>query len=494
MRLTRRRFLLGGAALAGSACATPPLPASGPTQVNDIHAQLSATEVAGVVRVESVHAVQQALRAAARTGRAISIAGGRHAMGGQPFGTGTVLLDTRGLRRVLALDAERGLVEAEAGIEWPELMEWLARAQQGRPRPWGIVQKQTGADRLTLGGALAANVHGRGLALRPFVQDVEAFVLVGPDGEPRRIDRLRHPELFGLAIGGYGLLGVVTSVTLRLAPRRKLERVVEVIDADQLEAAFARRITDGFLYGDFQYSTDAASDDFLRRGVFSCYRPVDDATPMPDTQKELALDDWRRLLYLSHVDKRRAFAEYAAYYRSTSGQLYWSDTHQLSVYVDDYHRELDRRLGATQRATEMITEIYVPRAALGGFLADVRADFRRHQVELIYGTVRLIEGDDETVLAWARAPWACIIFNLHVVHTPDGLARAADAFRGLIDSGLARGGSYYLTYHRWATRSQVEAAHPRFVEFLRAKRRHDPGERFQSDWYRHYRAMFADAL
>jgi hypothetical protein len=270
--------------------------------------------------------------------------------------------------------------------------------------------------------------------------------------------------------------------------------VVEVIDADRLDAAFAQRIADGFTFGDFQYSTDTASDDFLRRGVFSCYRPVDDTTPMPAVQKELVLDDWRRLLYLSHADKRRAFDEYAAYYRSTSGQLYWSDTHQLSVYVDDYHRALDRQLGATERATEMITEIYVPRAALAGFLADVRADFRRHRVELIYGTIRLIERDDETVLAWARAPWACIIFNLHVVHTPDGLARAADAFRGLIDRALARGGSYYLTYHRWATRAQVERAHPRFVEFLRLKRRHDPGERFQSDWYRHYRTMFADAL
>ena len=39
---------------------------------------------------------------------------------------------------------------------------------------------------------------------------------------------------------------------------------------------------------------------------------------------------------------------------------------------------------------------------------------------MIYGTVRLIERDDETVLAWAREPWACIIFNLHVDHTPAG--------------------------------------------------------------------------
>ena len=53
---------------------------------------------------------------------------------------------------------------------------------------------------------------------------------------------------------------------------------------------------------------------------------------------------------------------------------------------------------------------------------------------------------------------------------------------------------YYLTYHRWATRRQVEAGYPQFVEFLRLKRKYDPDERFQSDWYRHYRAMFAAAL
>ena len=113
---------------------------------------------------------------------------------------------------------------------------------------------------------------------------------------------------------------------------------------------------------------------------------------------------------------------------------------------------------------------------------------------MIYGTVRLIERDDETVLAWARQPWACIVFNLHVDHTPQRIERAGDAFRRLIDRALAYGGSYYLTYHRWATREQVEAAYPQFVEFLREKLRCDPEERFQSDWYRHYREMFSGVL
>jgi FAD/FMN-containing dehydrogenase len=493
--LARRRFLAtaaaaGAAALSG--CAPARREGAG-VLVNDVHSRLNATRVARVLRPPSVEALAAAVREAAARGEALSIAGSRHAMGGQQFGEGTTLLDMRGLARVLELDLERGLVEVEAGIEWPALVAALHAAQRGRPRPWTIRQKQTGADRLSLGGALAANAHGRGLAMAPLVGDVEAFTLVGPDGRLRRCSRRDDAELFAMAIGGYGLLGPIASVRLRLSPRQVLERVVEVIDADALAEAFERRVRAGFLYGDFQYATDPGPG-LLRRGVFSCYRPLPDQTTVPEGQAELSEADWRRLILLSHADRRRAFEEYAGYYLGTTGQRYWSDTHQMSVYFAGYHAELDRQLGSPAPGSEMISELYVPRAALGAFLADLRRDVRARGVELVYGTIRLIERDDETVLAWARQPWACTVVNLHVTHTPAGLARAAADFRRLIDRALEHGGSYFLTYHRWADRAQVEAAHPRLVEWLRAKRRLDPEERFQSEWYRHHRRLLADRL
>jgi len=492
--LTRRRLLLGSAAMAGVSGCAPASRRAGPVVVNDVHSKLNATSVRAVAQPTRHETLPALVRRAREEGTAISIAGGQHAMGGQQFGEGTLLIDTRAMNRILAFDAERGLVTVEAGTQWPGLIDHLVRAQVGRARSWGIMQKQTGADRLSIGGAIAANVHGRGLRFPPFVSDLEAFTLVDASGEMRRCSRSENEELFTLVVGGYGLLGIVTTATLRLAPRRKIERVVEVIDVDGVMPAFERRIADGYLYGDCQYATDADSGELLRRGVFSCYRPVDDATAVREGQKELAAGDWDRLLYLSHADKRRAFEAYAGYYLTTSGQIYWSDTHQLSAYVDDYHVALDRRLGAAGAATEMITEIYVPRAALGRFLEEARREVRAERMELIYGTIRLIERDRESVLAWAREPWACTIFNLHVVHTPEGLARGAEHFRRLIDLAIAHGGSYFLTYHRWATRRQVERCHPRLVEFLRAKRHHDPEERFQSEWYRHYRTMFGDVL
>jgi FAD/FMN-containing dehydrogenase len=412
-------------------------------------------------------------------------------MGGQQFCAGGVLLDTCGLDDVVALDAEAGTVAVQAGIQWPALVEYLGQ----RPGPdgthWAIRQKQTGADRLSIGGALAANAHGRGLIYPPFVSDVESFTLVDPTGEVVMCSRGENAELFSLVAGGYGLFGCVVDVTLRLVPRQTVERIVEVRMIEELGELFESRIADGFHYGDFQFAIDPARDDFLRRGVFSCYRPIEHDGPLPEGQRALTRDDWRRLLVLAHTDKASAFDQYAEHYLATSGQLYHSDAHQLGDYEDGYHRALDAYLGSPHRATEMISELYVPRDRLADFMADVADDFRRNRADTIYGTIRLIERDEDSFLAWAREPWACVIFNLHTVHTDEGLEHSAAAFRRLIDLAADRGGAYFLTYHRWATREQIERCYPQFRAFLEAKLAHDPDERFQSDWYRHHVRLFA---
>lgn len=456
--------------------------------VNDIHSALNPTRVTRVLEPVGIGAIRAVVQEARAAGAQIAVCGGRHAMGGQQFGTGAWLIDLRRHCSIHSLDHERGWITADAGIQWPDLVAGCA-AQRGAIA-WGIRQKQTGADRLTLGGALAANVHGRGLRMPPIIADVEALTLVDPDGEVIRCCRGENAELFSLVIGGYGLFGIVADVTLRLMPRVKVERRVEVITLEELIRVPEERDTQEWMFGDFQYSIDERSPDFLRRGVFAVYHRATDDRPVPAQQRELGDEDWTRLLHLAHTDRARAFDEYARYYLSTDRQLYWSDSLQLSAYPDHYHETLDRSFGASSRRTEMITEIYVPRPALSPFMGKAGELLRGGGTQVIYGTVRLIERDEESFLAWAREPWACVIFNLCVEHSPAGIAAAQAAFRSLIDLAITFGGSYYLTYHRWATRAQVEACHPRFREFLDLKKKHDPDDRFTSDWFRHYRELF----
>jgi hypothetical protein len=71
-------------------------------------------------------------------------------MGGQQFGSDTFLVDIRNLDEVVGLDHQSGIIEVESGTEWPKLIDSYLGLQAGETRAWGIAQKQTGADRLTM--------------------------------------------------------------------------------------------------------------------------------------------------------------------------------------------------------------------------------------------------------------------------------------------------------------------------------------------------------
>ena len=456
---------------------------SHPARFNDVHSGLNSTWVSRTVEARTLNDVVQAVRRARAESRPMAIAGGRHAMGGQQFLSGGTLLDMRGMNRVRHFDEDRGLLEVEGGIQWPGVLRGYLGRPGGIDCPWGIRQKQTGADRLTIGGAVAANIHGRCLTAAPFVEDLESLEVVTAEGEVIRCSRSEHRDLFRHVVGGYGLFGVVTAATLRLVRRQQVERVVELCEVDALVDNLVSRIAGGALYGDFQFAIDHESPDFLRMGILSCYLPAGDVRPIPPRQRRLSQSDWDRLIDWAHSDKTRAFQEFTNFYLSTSGQRYWSDTHQLNLYLENYHAALDDRRGCGVRGGEMITELYVPRDRLTSLMAEIRRDFLRNPVNLIYGTIRLIETDTESALPWAKDRYACVIFNLHVDHRPDEIDRARSAFVRLIDHAIAQGGSYYLTYHRWAEPRQLRSCYPELPAWLRYKRAVDPIGTFASDWF-----------
>jgi FAD/FMN-containing dehydrogenase len=455
---------------------------SHPVELNDVHSGLNPTCVSRKVEARTLDDVVRTVQRARDEARPLAIAGGRHAMGGQQFLSGGTLLDMRGMNRVRHFDEERGLLEVEAGIQWPSVL----RAYLGRPGGMrcfcGIRQKQTGADRLTIGGAVSANIHGRCLSAPPFIDDLESLEVVTAEGDVTRCSRSEHQDLFRHVVGGYGLFGVVTAATLRLVRRQQVERVVELCEIDALPDRLNTQIAGGALYGGFQFAIDHENPNFLRTGILSCYVPSGDARPIPPRQRRLSQAEWNHLIDWAHTDKTRAFQEFTNFYLSTSGQRYWSDTHQLNLYLENYHAALDDRRGCGVRGGEMITELYVPRDRLTSLMDEIRRDFLENPADLIYGTIRLIEPDAESALPWARDRYACVIFNLHVDHRPDDIEKARTAFVRLIDHAITQNGSFYLTYHRWAESRQVHTCYPKLPEWLRYKREIDPGGLFASDW------------
>ena len=154
--INRREFLKASSAVATlpvAGCIARPIPVRSPRAsaiperaldlvVNDIHSQLNATRIDALVKPSTVGEVQAAVVGARSAGKSISVAGGRHAMGGQQFGDASVLIDTRDLNRVLAFDQPRRQLLPDLpplGAEgsgqqcYPQMRAFLAKKREYDP-------------------------------------------------------------------------------------------------------------------------------------------------------------------------------------------------------------------------------------------------------------------------------------------------------------------------------------------------------------------------
>jgi FAD/FMN-containing dehydrogenase len=211
-----------------------------PTSVAEMRAVFAATAVAG----GSV-----GLRGAGRSyGDAAlnaPVAGGMHGSAGAEAGAHEVVhevvLDTSRMRRVLAYDAATGEITVEPGVTIADL--WRHTLADGW---WPPVVPGTSA--VTLGGAAAANIHGKNNPHAGTLGDhLVRFDLLLPSGELVTCSREEHPDLFYGAVGGMGLLGCFTSLTLclhRIASGLVAVRQTAHTSLEALLDAFAARAAD----------------------------------------------------------------------------------------------------------------------------------------------------------------------------------------------------------------------------------------------------------
>ncbi len=145
---------------------------------------------------------------------------------------GGLVLDATALSGIIDADLERGVVTARGGTSLDELMRWLI------PRGWFLITP--GTRYVTVGGAIASDIHGKGHHVDgTFGNKVLSFRLLTGTGEVRDVHRDTDPEVFWATTGGMGLTGVILDATFELIPTEtRFIRVDEERCAD-LDAMFA---------------------------------------------------------------------------------------------------------------------------------------------------------------------------------------------------------------------------------------------------------------
>lgn len=123
---------------------------------------------------------------------------------------GGTLLVCRGLNRILDFDREKGTITCEPGILLSEILENII------PAGW-FLQVTPGTKFVTLGGAIANDVHGKNHHLvGTFGRWVEELELLRSDGERLTCSLQQNDDWFKATIGGMGLTGVITAARIKL--------------------------------------------------------------------------------------------------------------------------------------------------------------------------------------------------------------------------------------------------------------------------------------
>ncbi|HUR93159.1 MAG TPA: FAD-binding oxidoreductase [Gemmatimonadales bacterium] len=121
---------------------------------------------------------------------------------------GGVILDVRGLDRLIDFDADSGLLRCEAGVTLAEILALIV------PRGW-FLPVVPGTRWVSVGGAIANDIHGKNHhRAGTFGAHVTRLELLRSDGA--RILCTPGDEIFRATVGGLGLTGVILWAEIRL--------------------------------------------------------------------------------------------------------------------------------------------------------------------------------------------------------------------------------------------------------------------------------------
>jgi len=384
---------------------------------------------------------------------------------------GATLLTER-LNRMLSFDEETGRLHCEAGVSLREILNVFV------PRGW-FLPVTPGTSFVTLGGALAFDVHGKNHhcdgAISAFV---DGFSLLKADGETVWCSRSSNPDLFYATISGAGLTGVIREVALFLKPIETADVQARRVKASNLDAVLS---TFEALEPSYPYAVAwidcLATGSSLGRGIciFGDHAPAD-ALSSDRRRDPLAFDGTSPLSVPVDFPSRtlnsttvRAFN--ALYY----GQQRRRDVESIEglasfFYPLDSIRNWNRIYGSAGFAQY---QCVVPTEGGRDALVELLERLSQSGRASFLAVLKRMGPADCGLLSF---PMEGYTLSLDIPNRP-GLS---DFLRGLDAVVTRHGGRVYLAKDSALDPATFRDMYPRFPEWLDVKRRVDPEDRFAS--------------
>lgn len=473
------RVIAGIALLTFAGCAPVDRPAAPEGRlINDV-SRLNPTPVHDILQLREVSELTAAIAEARRSNLKVSIAGKRHSQGGHAFYEGALVLDMTRFNRVLALDREQKLIRVQSGVTWRQVQDYA--------NAYGLAVKVMQSSNIfTVGGSLGVNAHGRDPNFGPIIQTVQSFRLLRADGTVINVSRTEHPDLFALAIGGFGLFGVILDVDLSLTENVIFRKATTLMDYHGYPEYFAQQVRNHRTVGLHYARLSNAPDTYLRE-LYATSFTVDQPAGI-DAASLTRLDEDEPVAvprFFFALSRSTEWGKRLNWYLQKTvvdppGKTEWvsrNNAMRPAVAFLDYDSSGD---------TDILQEYFVPVERFVNFVDGMRDLFRRRGVNLLNVTVRYVPADLEAFLSYARHESFAFVLYINQRLSPEGIGEAQAWTRELVELCLRQGGTYYLPYQLYPSQEQMQRGYPAVTAFFAKKREYDPEDRFMSKFYAWY--------
>jgi FAD/FMN-containing dehydrogenase len=487
---TRRAFLLGtGAVIGGWATRqyytdqipvgeTLLTPSNDPLLLNDA-SELSPTTIAKHITIKEkietnqIDLLRRELKEARDAGRPAIASAARHSMGGQSMARAgsTITLD----QDWVELDTENSTYRCGGGTRWSTVIKTLdingfSPAVMQSNNDFGVA------------ATYSVNAHGWPVPYSGCGSTVRSIQMMLASGELISCSREENADLFTAAMGGYGLIGIITEIELEMVPNTRLTPTFTDIAPMEFGPRFVQTINDNsgvkMAYG----RMDISRDRFLERAMMITYRPTTDQTDLPPAKGSGFLSKSARNVFRAQLGndimKHRRW-----WFENKLGPWIGGGTTTRNTLINEPVVTLDDQ---DPTRTDILHEYFISPDKFAAFINACREVIPSSYQELLNITLRYVTPDNESWLSYApvdRIAAVMLFSQEKSVRAEEDMARMTQV---LIDRVLALGGSYYLPYRLHARQDQFEKAYPGIRAFVAKKKAMDPGNLFRHAMWDRY--------
>ena len=446
---------------------------------------LNKTNVYGIAQIQTEEDVANALAFATENNLKITPAGERHSMGGQSFSAGGLVLDMRELNDI-AVDEETMTMTVQSGASWKEVQAILD--------PMGLAVKAMQSINLfTVGGTISVNaqwIEQQPGQIGPTVRSMRVMLADGTI-------ETTYPgeELFSMALGGYGLAGIILDAELDIVKNEVYAWETDYIDYTEFNDFYDANVVGNEDVGLMYARLSIAPGSYLTETAVHRYvNPGFDAVAKPLGQPDKV--GVKRFIF--NLSKTGGFGRWVrwtaeknlepGYHNCVSRNTAMQGTTE-EVCVASRNQKMNQSmeyLDTKVKDTNILNEYFIPQENTVAFTDGLREIVDETGVNLLNVTLRIVTKDELSALPYAKEDRIAYVLYFNQKLTEKDSEKLRDATVKLIDLSTSLGGTYYLPYQLYYTPEQLRAAYPEVDEFFTLKRKYDPNGLFTNKWYEKY--------